>query len=302
MRVHEERVMPIAFAVVCPVVAAVVLAAALAPAGASAAGVAGGTFRWNKTPFAMVDAYAFRKPDSFDATKKVTVLILTTTALDRKAIDSALDRESAIDGQVREGKGTSIQLSLGADGDLHGLNAQIRTEEGFQSFSTSGTGKVELLTNSAERIAGRVSSEGKKSFSDDSYEYELTFDVAVTPEPAPGKPLRAGGGEAGKAYVAYIAALQKGNVDAIARFWPKEKGAAMLEAKEEPDFKEKLDMLRMFSPKSVKVKGGSIKDDVADLDVVGKDADGNVMDGKVRMLRDGKSWRVEKEDLTTHTK
>jgi hypothetical protein len=259
-------------------------------------------FTWNKSRLTMVDAYAFQKPDSFDDTKKMTVVTLVTVKLDRAALDGALDREDALDGQVRDGKGTAIQLMFGADGSLRSLNAQIRTESGFQSFSTSGALKADLKANTAERIAGRVQSGGTKTFSSDKYAFDFTFDIAVTPEPPPGKPLPAGGGDAGKAYVAYVAALQKGDVDAVARYWPKERADQLLAAKKDPDFKEKFSMLKLFSPKTVTVKGGTIRDDSADLDVVGKDADGNVMDGKVRMVREGTVWKLGKEDLTTHTK
>jgi hypothetical protein len=247
-----------------------------------------------------VDAYAYRNPDFFDATKKATVAILTTVKIDRKVVDGALDRESAIDEQVRSAKGSTIQLTFSAAGDLIGLNAGVRTESGFQSFSTSGSGKAEIKTNTAERIAGRVYTEAPKTFGDDTYSFDLRFDLAIVPEPPPGTPLPAGGGEAGKAYAAYIAVLQKGDIDGIARYWPKEKGAKMLAARKDPDFKESLDMLKLFSPKTVTVKGGMLRGNVADLDVVGKDADGKVMDGKVRMIKDGPNWLVEKEDLTTH--
>jgi hypothetical protein len=76
----------------------------------------------------------------------------------------------------------------------------------------------------------------------------------------------------------------------------------MLAARKEPDFADNLKMVKMFSPRSVTVKGGTIKGDVADLDVVGKDAQGHVMDGKVRMIKDGASWRLQDENLATHMK
>lgn len=278
------------------------LLAVLVPTGAGAADAVSGLFTWGKTNIVMVDAYAYQRPDTFDAAKKATVALLSTVRIDRKAVDSALDRESALDAQARDAKGSTIQLIFGANGDLNGLNAGIWTESGFKSFSTSGTAKVKLDVHTAERIAGRVFTDAPGTLGGDKYSFDLRFDVTITPELAPGQPLPAGGGEAGKAYVAYLAALQKGDVDAIARFWPKEKAAKMLAARKDPDFKESLDMLKLFSPKNVTVKGGTLRDAIADLDVVGKDADGNVMDGKVRMVRDGTTWRLEKEDLTTHTK
>ena len=283
--------------------AAVVTVAVIASASALAAGSGFGTMTWKKTRLPMVDAYAYQAPDTFDKAKKATYVVLTTVKLDRGAIDTALDRGSEIDSQVREAKGTVIELRFGADGGLRGLNAQIRTKDGFQSFSTSGgTLGSELKTNTATRIAGRVNSGGTQTFSGDKYSYDFVFDVPITPAPPPGERLPAGGGAAGKAYVAFVAAMQKGDVDAIARFWPKDRAEAFLAARKDPDFRQQLEMVKVLSPKTVTVKGGTIRNDVADLDVVGKDADGNVVDGKVRMVRDGKTWRVQQENLTTHTK
>jgi opacity protein-like surface antigen len=279
-----------------------ILLSLAAPVAVPAAGPGFGAFTWNKTRLTMTDGYAYLKPDSFDAKKKVTVVALVTVKLDRTKIDDALDRESAIEEQVRDGKGTLVKLTFGADGSFQTLNAQIRTDAGSQSLSTSGGLKAAMKATTAQRVAGRVQTAGAQTFSSDKYSCDFTFDIPVTPEPPPGTPLPAGGGEAGKAYVALVAAIQKGDVDAIARYWPKEKAAEMVAARKEPDFKKGLEMLKMFSPKSVTVKGGSLRGNVADLDVVGKDADGNVMDGKVRMVKDGTSWRQADENLTTHVK
>lgn len=289
-----------------PVIGLVIVAAALAaiavPAPVLSAAPDIGVFTWNKTRLKMLDAYAYKGPDAFDAKKQVTVVTVSTVKFDRTKIDGALDRESAINEQAREGKGTVIQLVFEADGSLHNLNAQIRTPEGYQSISTSGTLKAALKANTAQRIAGRVQSGGTQTFSKDKYSYDFTFDIAIAPDLPPGDPLPAGGGEPGKAYVAMVAALQKGDVVKLAQYWPKDKADAMLAARKDPGFKDQLEMLKAFSPKTVKVTGGTLRKDTADLDVVGKDTDGNVMDGKVRMIRDGKGWRVEAEHLTTHTK
>ncbi len=298
-RVHDVR-FPLLFAVLVTVAA--ILISLAAPLTVSAAGPGFGVFTWNKTRLTMIDGYAFTKPDSFDAKKKVTVVALVTVKLDRTKIDDALDRESAIEEQVSDGRGTVVKLTFGADGGFETLNAQIRTDAGSQSISTSGSLKAAMKSTTAQRVAGRVQTAGTQTFSSDKYSCDFTFDIPVTADPPPGTPLPAGGGDAGKAYVALVAAIQKGDVDAIAKYWPKEKAAQMVASRKEPDFKKGLEMLKMFSPKSVTVKGGSMRGNVADLDVVGKDADGNVMDGKVRMVKEGTTWREADEKLTTHMK
>jgi hypothetical protein len=261
-----------------------------------------GVFTWNKTRLVMIDGYAHVKPDLGGKTKVIAVT-LVSMKLDRTAIDRALDRNSAINEQARAAKGTVIEFIFGTDGTFKRMNAQIRAAGNVQALSTGGLSfKANLKTNTPERVAGRIQSDGTETFSSDTFAFDFTFDIPVTAEPALGNPLPAGGGDAGKAYVALIAALQKGDVDTIARFWPKEKAAQMLAARKEPDFKKGLEMVKAFSPKTVTVTGGTIRGDIVDLDVVGKDADGNVMDGKVRMVKDGTSWRLEAENLTTHMK
>ena len=50
--------------------------------------------------------------------------------------------------------------------------------------------------------------------------------------------------------------MQKGDVDAIARFWPKDRAEAFLAARKDPEFKEQLEVVKLFIPKRVKVRGG----------------------------------------------
>jgi hypothetical protein len=125
--------------------------------------------------------------------------------------------------------------------------------------------------------------------------------AASTPISVPdaGTPLPADGGDAGKSYLAYSTALRKGDVDAIARTMEKERAEAMLAHRKDPDFKQMLGFLQMSAPKEIQIKGGSVKGGHATLDVQGKDADGNEIKGKVRMLKDGNDWRIGEEHLVT---
>jgi hypothetical protein len=263
-----------------------------------AAATGSGTFRSESTTLTLVDAYAFRGENNDTFGGRPTVVTLTTVPVEPAALDAALDREQALRLQLGHKDASWVELTLTPDGSSW-VNAQLSLPNGSQSLSLSGVGTLELTRHDANRIEGRFFTSAEEAKGDK--EFDLRFAVDVAPDPDPGTPLGAGGGEAGRAYVAYIAAVQKGDVDAMARYMAKDKGQAMLAARSQPDFKEGLEMFQLMSPKEVTVKGGSASGATATLEVEGKDADGNRVAGQVRMVKDGDTWRVQEESVTTYT-
>ncbi|RPJ84824.1 MAG: hypothetical protein EHM13_02995, partial [Acidobacteria bacterium] len=175
------------------------------------------------------------KPD-IDGKANVLAVTLVTTKLDRSAIDGALDRDRVISEQAAAAKATVVQFIFSTDSKRERMTAQVRGAGPVKAVSTAGLSfTCNLKTHAATRVAGQVRTDGTEKFSSDAFTFDVTFDIPVTPEPAPGEPLPAAGGEPGKAYVAFVAALQKGDVDTIARFWPKEKAADLLASKKAPD-------------------------------------------------------------------
>ncbi len=278
---------------------ALLLAAACgftADAGAAnGSGYFKGTPTFSGAPYAInvVDAYAYRDKSPTDAAAQVTIVVLADKPLDAAAITTALDREAAIGTQMVNAHGSYITLSLNDGDDSPGLSIHVDGVPG--NTAMSGGFKVTSKTTDAQHVAGHFSSDPKTR---KNYSVDVDFAVAIA-APDPGTALRAGGGEAGKAYVAYVAALRKGNVDAIAHGMEKDHAQAFLAHRKDADFKQMLGLFQAMGPKEVEVLGGSLVGKEATLDVHGKDGAGNEVKGKVRLLDEGDGWRIADEHLTT---
>jgi hypothetical protein len=51
-------------------------------------------------------------------------------------------------------------------------------------------------------------------------------------------------------------------------------------------------MIKALEPAEVQITGGRIDGDHAELDIVGKDSDGNALTGTVTLDREDGSWRI----------
>ncbi len=159
-----------------------------------------------------------------------------------------------------------------------------------------GTFKAELSTNTADKVAGRISTPAPVTTRDGAtYSVDLTFSATVTKLPA-GSALPAGAGEPGKALTAFLAARDK-------KDWPALKAALSPAATERfvksyNDDKENLtdmvDRLNFWIPaKDVKITGGQLMGDAAIIDVEGTMASGVKALSVVRMVKAGSSWAFE---------
>ncbi|MFC5579048.1 hypothetical protein ACFPOA_13625 [Lysobacter niabensis] len=134
-----------------------------------------------------------------------TLVFLSAIPLDPQKVAAAFDALHAV--REQDPKGGYIRLCIDADGGDCGL---FFSPEGFNS---GGYGKFILEHNDARRIAGRFVLAQPEDFMGQAYQFDLHFDAAITP--LPGSALPPGGGEAGKAYNAYLAALAQGDFAAL---------------------------------------------------------------------------------------
>lgn len=254
-----------------------------------------GTKSFSDTPYEIMvaDAYAYRDKDPTDAAKQVTVVVLADKAINAAAITGALDREAAIRDQMDTAKASYVAVTLKDGDDSPDLSIHVEGVPG--NTAMSGGFKVTLQVNDGKRVEGRCSNDPK---SRRKYPTDVDFAVAIA-TPDPGTALPAGGGAAGNAYVAYVAAVRKGDVDAIAQGMEKDHAQAFLTHRKDADFKQMLGMFQAMSPKEIRVLGGALVGTRATLEVQGKDSDGNELKGNVRLLKDADGWRVADEHLTT---
>ncbi len=255
-----------------------------------------GTLYNDGNAIALKSAYAYRMPDPFDKTKQITRIVFADKMIDAAALNDSSDREDAIDGQLRGA--TRVELNLDGDGSVENVNIQADGSSGSQSGS--GWYTLELKHNDEKRVEGSFHTNDEADKKSGHY-FDLAFALDLAAAPAPGTPLPANGGDAGKAYLAYLAALKKGDIDLLAKSMSKTRSAELLGHRSDPDFKMMFGFIQSQALLSPKYFKGESKGDIATLDYDGKDADGNAMSSKVTMVREGDAWKLDKESTTTHS-
>lgn len=254
------------------------------------------TYKGKKLDF--VDGHAARAPDMFDEKALLPTLWFATVAFDPAplAAASAKDIDDAITRQIFDHDSAELQLRLDADGKMvEGLQLYVPPGSN-RSLSSNEVGSLSLTGPVGVRAAGRF------KLDDDELHCDLTFDLpmggvgaaskpAAKPKPA-GQALPAGGGEPGKAYMAMHRATLAGDVAAMLALAQKDKADEMRKSRGTAEFPQMLAMVRAFEPVEVRVTGGHVDGDRAELDIVGKEADGAAMTGTVSLVREAGGWKI----------
>jgi hypothetical protein len=176
--------------------------------------------------------------------------------------------------------------------------------------------ELELMKFGEAIAEGRIYLLKPKEWSDRTYEFDVSFKAAVPDSPdAPatsvnGKPLGSGGGEAGKAYLAYLDAIRKARtieeLEQVGREMSADADAKSSsiakEIENDPRFdtvekKKKVleamfQLIKVMTPDEATITGGFVRGDRATLSYVGS-KDKNEIIGRVNMrLIDGR-WKVD---------
>ena len=256
-----------------------------------------GTLYQDGKPLALVSAYAYRGPDPFDKTKEITTVVFSDKKIDAAAANAAGNRGEAVEDQLRRDNATRVELNLEGDGSLQNVNIVSGGSSGSQSGS--GWYTMKLVKNDAKRVEGtfRTNDEADKK---SGRFYDLKFALDIAGPPDLGAALPAGGGEPAKAYMAYLAALRKGDVDALAKTMTAERSREILAHRSDPDFKMMFGFIQQSAMRDPKVTKGYSKGDSATLELSGKDGDGNAATSVATMKKEGATWRLAKESMSTH--
>ncbi len=251
-----------------------------APAeAAAAAGAASGTVKMRGSSWKVVDAIAF--PDGDD-----THVVVSSARFDRKEIakDGKVDDSDAIDLQMNAHAST-LTIKIGKDGTVNCVDYSLPTGGG----SSCGTAPSEGW-KAGKRSASSVA--GKLAYQDGDDKVDVRFDVPVTREvKRAGTPLPAGGGEPGKALIERFAANRSGDFEKIKAVTPPSKRKEM-DATPAEDRKMALDFMKLSTPAEVKIVGGTIDGDSAQIDFEGKDEGGTKITGTAEAIREDGKWYV----------
>jgi hypothetical protein len=254
-----------------------------------------GTFYNEGKPIVLKSAYAYRMSDPFDKGKSITRVVFADKAIDTAALKEANDRDDAIDAQLRGS--TRVDLNLDADGHVQNVNTRVGDTAGSQSGS--GWYTLTLKHNDDKRVEGsfRTNDEADKK---SGHYYDLDFALDLPAAPAPGTPLPAGGGEPAKAYHAYLAAMDKGDIDTLLKTMSHERAEQIAAHRNDPDFKKMFAFIQDDRLRAPKIGKGSTKGDLATFEVSGKNGDGQASTGTVTMVREGGAWKLSREAMSTH--
>jgi hypothetical protein len=245
----------------------------------------------------LKSTYAYRGPDPWDKTKTITTVVFADQPIDAAAANAAADRGEAVSDQLRKANATRVELNIEDDGHVQNVNINAPGYSGSQSGS--GWYTLKLVKNDAKRIEGSFVSNDEADKKDGRF-YELRFAQDLAGAPDLGTPLPADGGEPAKAYRAYVAALGKGDVDALAKTMTKERSAEILSHRNDPDFKMMFAFIQQSALKNPKYSKGFVKGDTATLEWTGKDGDGNATTSTATMQKEAGAWRLAKESTSTH--
>ena len=222
-----------------------------------------------------------------------TFVYLSDIPLDARKIAAAFQASSAAEAQLGDGSAGYVRICIDGEGGECGL--YFSHNKPNASFNSAGYGAFKLEPAAAGRIAGRWVLAEPGDFFGETYDFDLVFDVAVTPPP--GTPLAADGGEPGKAYRAWTAAVAKGDLPVLRALVGGDYNGWRLNSEDQGNVKEALKDLRDGTPLQARILRGRIDGDSAVLWVEGKDRDDILRRGRVSMQRVEGAWRYMEADL-----
>ena len=270
---------------------AMALLCAAPPAGAVDRG--SGHFRKGDVRIEAKHVIAIAVDEDADASNAQTYVYLSDIPLDAGKIVAAFQPSSAAEQQLGDGSAGYARICIDADGDECGL--YFSHSKPNASFNSSGYGVFKLETAPAGRINGRWVLAEPDDFFGETYDFDLAFDVAITP-PA-GTPLPAEGGDPGNAYRAWIAAVAKGDLPVLRRLVGGDYDGWRIRSDDESDVKAALKDLRDGTPLQAKILRGRVDGDNAVLWVEGKDRDDILRRGRVLLAKAEGDWRFMEADL-----
>lgn len=284
-----------------------ILAAGMTTADEPAASVEG-FFSANGESVELPYAYAYREEGGFYDEEDPTWTLLM---VDRPVEEADLDDMIWDAAYLR--LGITETAEFGDDPTIRVYSQSIRFSA-EQSGNISGGTYPELVMNAIgpERFSGRVHHPEVQEFFDDTFQYDITFDIPLSnPFPPAGEaplargslpagdslqagdPLPAGGGGPGAAFLAWCDAIHAGDFDRIKALLTAEQ-AAILESEEERElFEEDLEFIQMMTPADVEIVSGTSDGETAILQVTGT-FDGETAHGEITMnLVDGRWVNTE---------
>ena len=254
-------------------------------AGFAVEPTAKGVFKSGAVEMPVSSAVAFRGRDLFSPEREALIVAISHAKFAAGVVESYSDRKRAIDRRFKDDETVVVYLSFTPEGKWRGLSYYFGPGNGCGFCTSDVTSGVTL---SGGRLAGALTGGGKDRTLD------VTLDVPLMTDDH-GAALAADGGEPGRAYLAYHAALVKGDEPEIRSLLPPDRMKQWDKAQVTGDLPKFVNYLRdEHGLRSVKVGKGWSKGDRAVLLIAGEGFTGPVT-GEVTLFREKGTWRVDDE-------
>ena len=244
-----------------------------------------GTFSSKGATFQVAGGVAFTGKSSLDGTTPVLMVAITNTKLNVEAVADFVDRKRAIEHLVKDEETPVVYLEFTPQGRWRGVSYYFGSGNGCGYCTTEATSTVQLTKG---RLTGAIKNTEKER------PFNVTLDIDVLSDDH-GVALPADGGAPGKAYLAYHAALVKGDANALKATLSPGNLEVFARAQKSNDVAGYLTFLaEKHSMKAVKITQGWSTADKASLLVQGESGLGRVQ-GEVFLVNTKGVWGVDEE-------
>src|SRR5512140_738540 len=215
-----------------------------------------GFFKSGSVEMPVTSAFAFRGRDLLSSERPALIVAISHAKFAAPVVAVYTDRKRAIDRRFKDDETAVVYLSFTPEGAWRGLSYYFGPGNGC-GFCTGDVKASVKIANG--RVSGSVrGAEKERSF-------DVTLDVPVASDDH-GAALPPDGGEPGKAYLAYHAALVKGDEPVIKSLLPPDRREQWDKAQKSGNLPKFLNYLRdEHGLRSVKVGKGWSKGDRAVL-------------------------------------
>jgi hypothetical protein len=251
---------------------------------------ASGRFETKNASVEVFDAYAFYSLGGKGKDK--IIVVISNQEFAKDVIDQYWDRKRAIERYYRDEKTATVFFEFSPEGQYRGLSYYFGPGDGCAYCGDPSVKSTVSLEGG--KMTGKL---GFPKDSDSKRWFEISLNVPVSDDDH-GKSQGTGGGEPGKAYMAYHRALIDGDPRAVRALSSERHRSAWAKAESEERGDEILSNLKEDHPKDLQVTGAYVKADKALILLEGKGETGEVH-GEAQLLREKGAWLFNDEAFST---
>jgi hypothetical protein len=244
-----------------------------------------GTFSSKGATFKIAGGVAFTGRSNFDGKTSVILVAITNTKINVQGIADFVDRKRAIEHLIKDDETPVVYLEFTPQGKWRGVSYYFASGNGCGYCTTEATSTVQLVKG---RLTGTITNKEKER------PFNITLDIDVLGDNH-GAALPSDGGAPGKAYMAYHAALVKGDANALRPTLSPGNLEVYARAEKNKDLADFLSYLADKHPmQSVKITQGWSTAEKASLLIQGESRLGKLQ-GEVFLINTKGVWGVDEE-------